>query len=203
MAADTVTYSRFISLLKIVLSLLALGLLSTLFLVQRNIGNNSDGIVPFADVELEKRLKNQQITAPFFSGKTSDGHLVAFNAETAQPNVDDAGHSEASKIDAQIDLADGSRLTMSSELGVIDNKAHEATLMGEVTLTSSNGYTLTSQRLISGMRELEIRSPGEVLGTGPAGDFTAGKMHVLNDIDEDAVYLFFTNGVKLIYTPKK
>lgn len=201
-AGGRMTYSHFVNTLKVVLSLLALALLSTLFLVQQKVGEG-ESTIPFADIELEKRLKGQQVTAPFFSGKTSQGHLVAFTAETAHPDENDAGQSEAKTMTAQIDLADGSRLSLASDRALIHNQSHNATLDGNVKIVSSNGYTINSETLISNMRELQIESPETVTGTGPAGDFTAGRMQIKNGKEDDEVYLFFTKGVKLIYTPEK
>ena len=55
-------HSRLVFWLKIVLPLIALAILSTLFLVSRNIGG--DGTVPFSDVDLDALARDPQLTAP-------------------------------------------------------------------------------------------------------------------------------------------
>ncbi|MEO0504251.1 MAG: hypothetical protein AAFZ14_13070, partial [Pseudomonadota bacterium] len=67
-------YSRFVAWLKVLLPLAALALLSTLFLLSRN--TDPIAAVPFADDELLDRVRDEQITGPFFSGTTTDGDRV-------------------------------------------------------------------------------------------------------------------------------
>lgn len=203
MVDQGVTYSRVVAFLKVILPLCALALLSTLFLLSRNIGGDVSGEIPFAKVDLEQRAREQQLTAPFFSGKTSDGHLVRFIAERALPDADDPQNSMAQKMDARIDLIDGSRLTLSADKASVDGNTHVATLTGGVLITSSNGYTMRTQELSASMRELDAQSVGKVTGEGPAGDFEAGKMKISQEPDARSATLLFTNGVKLIYTPQK
>ena len=64
-------YTRLISWLKVLFPLAALGLLSTLFLLSRAIDPGQ--AIPFAEKEVQDRLRDQQITGPFFTGATSEG----------------------------------------------------------------------------------------------------------------------------------
>ena len=203
MADQGVTYSRIVAFLKVILPLCALALLSTLFLLSRNVGGDSSAAIPFAQVDLEQRAREQQITAPFFSGKTSQGHLVRFTAIRALPDSENQNKSRAEKMDARIDLTDGSRLTFSADNALVNNDAHIATLVGGVLITSSNGFTIRTNELSAAMKELYARSPGRVTGTGPAGDFEAGEMLISQPEGSEDATLLFTKGVKLIYTPVK
>ncbi len=194
------TYSRLVAILKVALPLIALGLLSTLFLVSNRI-TDSTASIPFAEVDLAQRAREQQITAPFFSGRTTAGHLVAFAAESARPNLEDPTRSSATKMDARIDFTDGSRINMTSETAEIDNGNHIATLLGDVQIKSSAGYDIRSQELIAHMRDGRLLSPGTVHSTGPGGDLTAGRLEVTEDQATGETTLFFSEGVKLIYEP--
>lgn len=201
MADHGVTYSRIVAFLKVVLPLSALALLSTLFLISSKISGSSSNAIPFAKVDLEQRAREQQITAPFFSGKTSAGHLVSFTAETAKPDLEDPHKSQADKMDATIDLTDGSQLEFASKKAMINNRTFIATLKGDVVIQSSSGYTLRTEELHTNMRELGAESPSAISGDGPAGVFEAGKMVILPTENPNEVTLYFTNRVKLIYTP--
>lgn len=201
MAGDGITYSRLVAFLKVILPLSALALLSTLFLISSNFGGSSSSAIPFAKVDLEQRAREQQITAPFFSGKTSAGHLVSFTAEQARPDPEDPLKSQADEMDATIDLTDGSRLVFSSNQALINNRTFIATLKGNVVIQSSGGYTLRTAKLSTNMRELSAESPGAIVGDGPAGQFEAGKMEISPTENPKEVTLYFTKGVKLIYTP--
>lgn len=199
MIGNGITYSRVVAFLKVVLPLTALALLSTLFLISNRI-SDSTGSIPFAKVDLEQRAREQQITAPFFSGRTKTGHLVAFTAEFARPDPENPARSFAGNMDGRIDLASGSRLTFSADTAAVNSTDHKAVLDGDVILTSSNGYTVRSQKLISEMRDLNIVSEDQITGEGPAGTFVAGRMDIKTDEKTGKTTLFFTNGVKLIYT---
>ncbi len=194
------TYSRLVAILKVALPLIALGLLSTLFLVSNRI-TDSTASVPFAEVDLAQRAREQQITAPFFSGRTTAGHLVAFSADAARPDLDDPTRSSATRMNARIDFTDGSRINMASETAEIDNANHIATLHGNVRVESSAGYDIRSQELIAHMREGRLVSPGTVRSTGPGGELTAGHLEVTEDPETGETTLFFSEGVKLIYEP--
>lgn len=194
------SYSRFISLMKVILPLTALALLSTLFLVSNRISDSAASI-PFAKVDLEQRAKEQRITAPFFSGKTQKGHLVMFMAEDAKPDADQPSTSLAHKMQARVDLKDGSSLSIKADRALIDNGTQEARLEGAVNISSSNGFDIRSDLLTSAMRSLHVVSPGTVTGDGPAGAFQAGALEIVTDDVSGKTTLFFTNGVKLIYTP--
>lgn len=201
MAGEGLTYSRLVALLKVILPLSALALLSTLFLISRNIGGTSSSAIPFAKVDLEQRAREQQVTAPFFSGRTSGGHLVSFTAQQAKPDPENASDSLAEKMSAEIDLVDGSNLTFSSNHARVDGQSHVATLTGDVLIQSSNGYTVRTDELSANMRELIAESPGAIVGNGPAGAFEAGKMEISPTENPNEVTLNFSQGVKLIYTP--
>ncbi|WP_372885573.1 LPS export ABC transporter periplasmic protein LptC [Shimia sp.] len=203
MADGGLTYSRLVALLKVLLPLCALALLATLFLLSRNIGGDLSNAIPFARGELEQRARDQQITAPFFSGKTSQGHLVRFTARSARPDPEIAGRSSAREMDARIDFADGSHLVFTADSATVDTRDDAATLEGGVQIESSNGYLIRTEALTTAMRELRAETAGTVTGRGPAGRFEAGRMLVFPAETEDEVTLFFTNGVRLVYTPPK
>lgn len=194
------TYSRLIAILKVALPLLALALLSTLFLFSHRI-TDSAASIPVAKVDLAQRARKQQITAPFFSGRTTTGHLIAFAAESARPDPNDPARSSATKMDARIDFTDGSKITIAAESAVIDNTTHIATLQGGVLLISSAGYDIRTEMMIAYMREGRLIAPSKVSGTGPAGTFEAGRMEVSSNDANGETTLFFSEGVKLIYAP--
>lgn len=200
-AESGITYSRLVALLKVLLPLCALALLSTLFLLSRNVGGDLTNSIPFAQKDLEQRARDQQITAPFFSGKTSNGHLVQFTAKSARPDPQDPRKSSASGMDARIDFAEGSHLAFSADSAVVDSRDNSAILRGGVQIQSSNGYLIRTETLTTAMREIRAETPGMVSGRGPAGRFEAGRMEVFPSETTKEVTLFFTNGVRLVYTP--
>jgi lipopolysaccharide export system protein LptC len=78
-----------------------------------------------------------------------------------------------------------------------------AALTGGVVMRNS-GFDLKTEAMDVLMDRLSLTSRGEVTGTGPLGNLTAGKMRlsVSDDVARDHL-LVFNSGVHLIYQPLK
>jgi lipopolysaccharide export system protein LptC len=193
-------YSRLVSWLKVLLPLLALGLLSTLFLLSRTV--DPETAIPFADKEIQDRLREQVVTGPFYYGTTPEGDEIAFSAETLTTPEAEVGTNRAEKVDVVLDLAGGTQVKVTSDQGIFDIGEDRADLVGDVVITTSTGFRVTSDRMISQLSTLDVRSPGEVRSTGPFGTLDAGAMVLSSGPEEEGTQLVFTNGVKLVYTPQ-
>ena len=192
-------YSRMIALLKVLLPLMALVLLSTLFLLSRNIDPMAS--IPFAEAEVNERMRDQQITGPFFSGSTEQGDQISFSAGEIGV-ADGNGRVTANDVSAQIDLSSGARLVFFADLGEVDIANDTSILSGKVLITTSTGYKINSERLVSAMTSLNIESPNEIIAEGPLGTFSAGSMRLALSEKTKSTQMVFTNAVKLIYDPK-
>ena len=200
MAQRGLTYSQVVSFLKVVLPLAALALLSTMFLFAQNI--EPVAVIPFAQIDLEERARQQRITAPYISGKNDRGDLVALTASTAKPDPEKAGLFHVNKLDARIDLISGARVTFSSESGLIDNTDQRVELTGGVLILTSTGYSIKTKSLVSSFSELSALANGKISASGPPGEFTAGAMQLVPDSTTGDAHFLFTNGVNLVYMPK-
>jgi len=188
-----------IVLLKVLLPLMALALLSTLFLLSRNTDLMES--IPFAEAEVNERIRDQQITGPFFSGSTEQGDQISFSA--GQISVADGnGRVTANDVSAQIDLSSGARLVLFADLGEVDIANDTSILSGKVLITTSNGYKINSERLVSAMTSLNMESPDKIIAEGPLGTFSAGSMQLALSEKTKFTQMIFTNAVKLIYDPK-
>ena len=192
-------YSRMIAWLKVLLPLMALALLSTLFLLSRNVDPMAS--IPFADSEIQERLRDQQITGPFFSGSTAQGDQISFSAGKIVTGKNN-GATSAHDVSAQIDLASGARIVFFADAGSVDMAGDNSVLSGNVLITTSGGYKINSDRLVSAMSYLNIESPDRVVAEGPLGALTAGSMRLGTSENIKNPQLVFTNGVKLIYDPQ-
>lgn len=190
--------SRIIRLATLLLPVLALMLLSTLFLVARRV--NPDDAIPFADVDVSMRAREQQLTMPRFTGVSSGSTAFDLSALLARPDVADPRHmtAEALRLILRDDLG-GQAIVISNE-GDIDTGKRNLILTGDVRIETSTGYALMTDRLEGSLADLSIISPGKVTGTGPLGDLRAGSMEISERADGTA-RLVFTNGVDLLYRP--
>jgi lipopolysaccharide export system protein LptC len=192
-------YSRMIVWLKVLLPLMALALLSTLFLLSRNVDPMDS--IPFAQAEIDERLKDQQITGPVLYGSSDRGDEISLFAEKMAMGHGN-GITVANAVSGQIDWASGGRLLFVSDTGEIDMAKDTVILSENVLIKTSSGYEINSERLISGMTSLNVTSPDKVFAVGPLGEFTASAMWVNAPEENGPVQMVFTNGVKLIYDPK-
>lgn len=200
MAQRGLTYSQIISWLKVLLPVVALALLSTMFLFSQSISPTS--AIPFAKVELEERARDQRITAPFFSGQTTSGYPISVTAETAKPDQENPRLTHADTLKANITLADDNVIDLDADTAQLNSPNFKALLAGGVQLTSTNGYSFTTDALSLNLNEGSARSETQVTGTGPAGSFTAGAMELTYPENGENSRFLFTNGVKLIYKPQ-
>jgi len=192
-------YSRLVAWLKIILPLAALALLSTLFLFSRNVAPVSQ--IPFSKVDLNERAQDQQLTRPSFAGATENGDLIRFTADAVRPDPDQNGRALADAPSARIELVGGTLITFAAREGEVDQAEDEARLRGDAVLTSSTGYTVRTQEIVSGMENVRAFTPGPVSGEGPAGSFSAGRMELTTDPETGNAHLLFTSGVHLVYVP--
>ncbi|WP_417700080.1 LPS export ABC transporter periplasmic protein LptC [Pseudophaeobacter sp.] len=190
-------YSRTVSYLKVLLPLAALALLSTLFMISR--GVETEAVIPFADREIEERLRGQQVTAPFFSGSTAQGDEIQVTATVARAKADEP--VIASSLEAEIRMVAGGRLTLSSDRGTVHPDQDLARFIGNVELTTADGMVVTTEALKTQLSRVQAESPGAIRATSALGDLTAGHMEITSETVGGPVHLLFTKGVKLVYAP--
>ncbi len=194
-------YSQLVGWLKVLLPLMALGLLSTLFLLSRVI--DPEAVIPFADKEIQDRLRDQQVTGPIYYAVTVDGDEIAFAAEKLTTPQGKTGGNEAEDVEVVMDLASGSSIVVNAQKGHLNIETDSAELQGDVVIKTSTGYRIESDQLFTQMSTLKVNSPGPVAGEGPFGTLNAGAMTLTAGKAGEPAQLVFTNGVKLVYMPQQ
>lgn len=192
-------YTRTVAWLKIVLPLAALGLLSTLFLLGRAMSPEST--IPFADKEIQDRLRDQQITGPFFSGSTAEGDQLSFSAKTLKSPEGKVGVNRAEDVTVRIVTAGGQTYQLRADIAELDIADDLARMRGNVTITTSTGYRMNTDTLSSGVSEVILKAPGAITAQGPIGTLDAGAMTLASPQTDAGAQMLFTDGVKLVYVP--
>lgn len=201
MASYDNSYSRFVAFTKITLPIVALGILSTLFLFSRNIDPSQS--IPYAKVDVENLAKEQRLGAPNYAGVTEDGSAISITAQSAQPDLDNPDRILANDITAKIEDANGGHLDITSGSGVINSKHQILILKGGVHIVTSSGFIIDTSGITSSLGITSVVTDGEITADGPLGLLKAGKMEVLPQNGPKASHLLvFKGGVKLIYDPK-
>lgn len=192
-------YSRLISWLKILFPVAALGLLSTVFLLSES--NEASLEIPFSNIEVNDEGLVERIVEPSFAGATERGDLISFVAESARPEGEGMGRIAATDFRGRLDLNDGSNVTFRSDQALVDQPGGTARLEGNAVIVSSIGYTAETQALTAYLDNTRLESDSQIIGKGPLGQFTAGRMIMTQSKEGSDLQLLFTDGVKLIYRP--
>ena len=194
------SYSRGVQFLKVVLPLAAILLLSTVFLLPRSIDTNVS--VPFSGPEIDERLTDQVITRPDYMGVTRKGEEIRVKARRASQGGEGDSPTVAD-VQGRFGLRDGGEITFESNTGIIRPDKGTATFSENVVITTTNGIQVTTDLLNTSLDEIRGDTPGQIDGTGPIGDFTAGRMTFGTEKTDGPVHILFTDGVKLIYEPQE
>ncbi|MFX0546068.1 LPS export ABC transporter periplasmic protein LptC [Roseovarius sp. S1116L3] len=194
-------HTRLVNWAKIILPLVALGLLSTVFLLSQkaDIGDT----IPYADVDLVRRAQDQGATNPSFAGMAVGGEEISFRAATVRPDPEDRDRVLAENAAASLRLNGGGVVDIAALRGEANQSLMTARLEGEVHVTTTTGYDIQTEAIDTRLDTLFAETPGPVSGTGPPGALNAGRMILTSDPVTGAAHLQFTDGVKLIYNPAK
>lgn len=194
-------HTRLVNWAKIILPLVALGLLSTIFLLSQKV-DLSDRI-PFADVDLAQRAHDQGATNPSFAGVTLGGEEISFRASSVRPDPDDRERVLAQNAAATLRLNGGGVVDIAALRGEANQLRMTARLEGDVQVITTTGYDIRTEAIDTRFDTLFAETPGPVSGTGPPGALSAGRMILMSDPETGAAHLQFTDGVKLVYNPAK
>jgi len=202
MARADNTYSRVISWLKILLPLLALALLSTLFLVARTVDPAQD--LPFAEVDVEGLAREQRIGKPYYSSVTASGAAISVSAASALPDPTNPERISGTDVVAGIDLTNGNRIDMTATTMLLDTSTRLVKLSGGVAVDTSNAYHLVTQMVEISLDGTLISSSTPSTMTAPIGAISADSFRLTDKNSGDRPYvLVFKGHVKLIYDPNE
>jgi len=193
------THTRVVGWLKVVLPLMALVILSTLFLLADRI--DPEDALPYAEVDVEDLASEPRMTAPTYAGTTADGAALTLSAEEARPG-DEGSPGEARGLHMELLTPDGALTSLRAASAVMNPSAREILLSGGVIVTTSTGYRLETAELAAKLDRSGLESRARVVATGPVGDISANRMSLGQDNQTPGAYLLvFKGGVRLVYRP--
>ncbi len=188
-------HSRRVRILKVSLPLLALAIMSSLFLFSRSL--TMEGALPFAEVDVADRLRQPKMTQVAIATTSEAGAVIEITAESLTPT----GLNSATARGALGTLTSLSgRVTMLNAAVVdFDDTAGTAALTGGVIVTSA-GYEVATEALDMNITAAELQSRSSIQAKGPLGRLDAGRLRATQN-DGGAV-LVFNSGVRLLYLPQ-
>lgn len=193
-------HSRLVAWFKILLPLLALVILSMLFLVSRTI-DPSDAI-PYAEVDIEERLREPRLTQPTWAGVTDDGAALTVTATVARSA--EPTEARADGLEARLDLPGGGTAALIAAAGHVNTDDQRLTMTGGVVLSTSTGYHVESEKMAALLNRTDFSTDLPVTATAPMGRIDADSMALTTDPQVEGQYLLVFKGhVKLLYQPPK
>lgn len=192
------TRTRIVRWLRVLLPLLALALLSTMFLFSRM--SDSESRIPYTEVDAEAAARDGRLVAPEYSTVAGDGARIGLRA--AQGRVADAG-GDAQGLELDWQRPDGVSARATAPEGGSD--ADGVRLNGGVVIETSTGWRMQTDSLTAASDRGMIAARNPVEAEAPFGQLSAGSMQLgsgeTGKPDGSAV-LNFSGGVRLIYRPE-
>lgn len=201
MGRITDSYSHAVAAAKLLLPLLALGVMSALFLASRP--SQQGEPLPFPGMQVDDLAREQKLGAPTFSGMTESGTRVSLSSERVYPDgeADNLLHTIAPT--ARLLTPEGTQYDIRADRGEIDQSRNITTFQDGVSIETSTGYVMYTRSMEIAGDLSRLASPSEVRVTGPLGQLTAGGMEITQDPETGtSARAVFTGGVRLLYTPK-
>jgi lipopolysaccharide export system protein LptC len=202
--------SRWVRRLKIGLPLIALAMLSALFLWPRDSG--FDGGLVYSAADLLALGEGMTVSNPRFTGSTEAGEPFQVRADSATPDGPDPASVALDAVEAELDQTDGREVRLTAEEGELRPKDNMLSLQGKVAIRTSDGYVVQTDRVIADLRSRTVSAPGPVRAEGPrgaieAGSFRAARIEAADERAEGAErlapgdYFWFENRVKVRFAP--
>lgn len=194
-------YTHVVTALKLTLPLLAIGLLSTLFLFAN--APDPEEAIPYAEVDVEQLAREQRLNQPRFAGLLDDGRELTLRARTMTPNFDTttarANAVFSENVTGRLVHSEDEFIDLDAATGRFDMNAQQADLAGGVTGQTNTGFTFRSPDLRVVLTEFSATTTTGVEVTGPTTVITAEAMELTGP--SGASVLSFTGNVRLIYQP--
>ena len=189
--------TRIVRWLRVILPLLALAMLSTLFLLSRKPGN--EPALPYTEIKPGEMTSGQRMTAPEFSGVTADGAAITLRAADAVPGGERDPGTNAQALRMTWRTRDGLAADLAAQNATVSDG--HINLSGGVRMTTSSGWIMTSPEFRADTGQDMIEAPGAVNALAPFGTLSAGAMVLQRSQGTDHNVLNFTGGVRLLYQP--
>lgn len=186
--------ARRVKILKVSLPLIALAILSSLFLFSRSF--TLDGALPFAEIDIADRLREPKMTDVRIATTSANGAVIDISARSITPT--DTQSATARSAYGIITAPTGQTTELTALQVDYDDTAATAALIGGVAI-SSGGYDMTTDAIDVNIDTAEAETRGSVHAIGPLGQLDAGSMRVKQG--DGGFVIVFKSGVRLLYTP--
>jgi len=190
------TYSRFVSMTKVVLPFLALALIG-LVLAWPHLKTDKSFSIGFSSARLAGETQPGMDNARYV-GTDQNRQPYSVTADLARIISEAKGEVDLDLPKADLTLDDGTWLVMTADTGRYQGEIATLELKGNVNLFHDTGYEITTQQLMVHLKTGMAEGDTVLTGHGPFGELKAEGIKL---IDKGRV-IYFTGPAQLIlYTP--
>lgn len=173
-------YSRLVRSLRLILPLLAAGLL-VLAMLWPSIDWRQASLPDNVKLELDPNdAKQIRMRAARLVGMDAEGRPYELSAEEARQGDDGINTVLLDKPAGRVVLKDGAKLSMEAASGVFDRKAEELNLSGTVTVEHGDGYSFHSESATVDMNGGRAVGNQPIHGNGPEGEIEGQGFEILD-----------------------
>jgi lipopolysaccharide export system protein LptC len=193
-------HSSLVGILKIVLPMIALVLLSLVFLLAETVDPSQ--AIRTASVDVEDLARDPRLSGARFAGVTDDGAALTIHTETVRSDPTGAIRLNVTGLTLDIEGASNESFRVRAAEGVVDRGAGRFSMEGGLQIEATPGYRLQGESLTGLLDSTLIEVTGSITGEAPAGQISAGSLVLRAKSGEEEGYLLvFGDGVRLIYLP--
>jgi lipopolysaccharide export system protein LptC len=187
-------------LTKVILILVALGLLSSIFILSTTVESKTS--VPTSHLDLRQRVQEKGVLNPHFAGVSKNEYEINLRATYAHPINGEMQKFKAQNVNADIKTPSGRIIYIASDSADVTQHNFIANLIDNVVINTDNGYRLTTEILETRFDTIFAKSPVPVAGAGPIGDIESNRMLLISHETTGDAHLLFEGDVKVIYKPR-
>ena len=192
------SYSAFVVWVKTLLPILALGMLSTIFLFSGKVDVTQS--LPYAKLNIAEIVREQRITKPYFSGVSYNDTEITLSAAYASSDTQNADILNITDLSIILTSEHAKTVRITAGLGTLDATKQKVTVSKDVYLTAMPDFWLKTNSLTIDLKQGVATADTMFQSVTALGTINAGNM-IVKTITNDR-QIIFTNGVRLIYYPK-
>lgn len=195
--------SRIVTILKVGLPLVAVGMLAALFLIQTD-DSLGGGEVIFNEADLEALGSGLRVTNPTLTGTTAGNDRFRFTADLVVPDTAPPKFATITTLSGEMLLLRGLTLDLDAPEAVLDLETQHMALSGNVSVLTSDGYRLRSETMSLDLAAGVLEADSNVRTDGPLGTIDSGTLRIAPsnaDRSNTAQLISFGGGVRVTYDP--
>lgn len=170
-AFSTNRYSRYVNLMKIILPvgiLLSLGLVIGWPYIQ------SLGKETFASIDPSRpEIRENRMLRPHYMSTDEKGQPYHVDAEWAKQRTENL--ADLTSPEGSITMLEGQTFDLKAQKGLYDSQKKALNLEGDVTLTSTDGYLVKTEKALVTLDNKVIEGDTYIEGEGPTGKIMGKK----------------------------